>query len=672
MKRSDRIFTSVFAIVKLQYPSILKYVFTYIYKLITCIIFLLQPVLLNAQNIDSLYTIYSETKGAEQIRLANEICALAFRREIVNEEWMFSQSDKTGQIRARVLYCMSSFAAAKGYYPKAITYIGEGLSIDEQLNDKPMVAADYRKLATIYDRLNQVDKVISCFDKSIDISSSIGDKKNEAETLYQLGMFYLRKNRHEAGIQMIEKVLSIARQIDNRKLIANSLGSIGEYHLQYGDADKAIEAVSQSLEVCREIGTPQYLEAGLCRLGMAQMKTGEYGKAEVNLFEALEISRQLEDKYQTAFDLMVLGDLKREQKLYREASVYYEQSVDKCLELQNYNMLSVIYDKLYQLHRVDNPTLSLEWLEKGILVDDSLYNLEMHNQIAAFQIEYETEKKEMQITTLEEEKRLMMWLGIAGGAVLLLVLAVFFFLWRWTVQKKCLAESHRKLAEQQVKQLKQEKQLVATQSVLDGEVQERTRLARDLHDGLGSMLTGMRFNLESLKGSVMLGSDEVRYLGNAMKILDDSILEMRRVAHHLMPDTLIRYSLKAALKGFCDSFPLIEYAWFGSDERLAEKQTEIMIYRIIHELVNNALKHSDATKISVSVMREDNYIAFTVYDNGCGFDKDQQTQGMGLQNIHERVASCNGRMELNTGEGKGTEVNIEFKIENHDKSSDSR
>ncbi|GHT29403.1 hypothetical protein AGMMS49574_06070 [Bacteroidia bacterium] len=90
------------------------------------------------------------------------------------------------------------------------------------------------------------------------------------------------------------------------------------------------------------------------------------------------------------------------------------------------------------------------------------------------------EKKETQITTLEEEKRLMIWLGIAGGAVLLLALATFFFLWRWTVQKKRLAESQKELAEQQVKQLEQEKQLIATQAVLDGEVQERIRIAHEL------------------------------------------------------------------------------------------------------------------------------------------------------------------------------------------------
>jgi hypothetical protein len=99
--------------------------------------FLLLSVPLNAQDIDSLYTVYSEAKDvAGQIRPANEICALAFRREVVSEEWAFSPSDRVEQIHARVLYCMSSFASSKGDYQKAINYIEEGLSINERLNDK--------------------------------------------------------------------------------------------------------------------------------------------------------------------------------------------------------------------------------------------------------------------------------------------------------------------------------------------------------------------------------------------------------------------------------------------------------------------------------------------------------------------------------------------------------
>jgi signal transduction histidine kinase/Tfp pilus assembly protein PilF len=609
---------------------------------------------LNAQDIDSLYTVYSQAKGAEQIRPANEICALAFRREIVNEEWTFSQSSKAEQIRARVLYCMSSFAAAKGDYQKAIAYIEKGLSIDERLNDKPMVAADYRILATIYDRLNRIDKVVSCFDKSIGISSSIGDEKSEAETLYQLGMFYLRKNRNEVGIQTIEKVLSIARRIDHRKLIANSLGSIGEYHLQHGDADKAIEAVSQSLEVCRQIGTPKYLEAGLCRLGMAQMKTGEYGKAEANLLEALEMTKQMEDKYPTAFDLMVLGDLKREQKMYREADAYYVQSVNKCLELQNYSMLSVIYDKLYQLHRRNNPVLSLEWLEKGILVDDSLYNLEMHNQISAFQIEYETEKKETQIAALEGEKRLMIWLGIAGGAVLLLALAAFFFLWRWTVQKKRLAES-------QIKQLEQEKQLIATQSVLDGEVQERIRLARDLHDGLGSILAATKYNLLDIKQISTLGEKDVEHYNMAVCLLDDSMNEMRRVAHHLAPEPLSRIGLKQSVADFCNTIPIVKFSYYGDEARFDPK-LEVMVYRILHELVSNAMKHAKAEHILVQLVRDKDGIALTVSDDGCGFDLSAESKGMGLRNIRARVESFKGNLDIDSQPGKGTEIYVEFKL----------
>jgi signal transduction histidine kinase/uncharacterized protein HemY len=533
-----------------------------------------------------------------------------------------------------------------------------------------MIAVDYRKLATICDRINQIDKAVSYFDKSIDLSSSIGDEKNEAETLYQLGMFYLRKNRNEVGMQTIEKVLSMARRIGHQKLIANCLGSIGEFHLQYGDTNKAVEVITQSLEICCQIVTSQYLETGLCRLGMAQMKTGEYDKAEASLLEALEMSKQLEDKYSTAFDLMILGDINRERKKYMEAGVYYEQSVERCLELQNYNMLSVIYDKLYQIHRNNNPALSLEWLEKGILVDDSLYNLEMHNQISAFQIKYETEKKEMQITTLENEKKMITWLSIAGASVLFLGLATLFFLWRWTVQKKRLAEDEKELAEQEkqlaeqrIKQLVQEKQLIATQAVLDGEVQERTRLARDLHDGLGSILSAAKYSLVDIRKSFVMESAEAERFDKSIGLLDDSMREMRRVAHHLMPESLGAYGLKQSIADFCNTVPIVNFTWYGDNMRLNPK-LEVMIYRIIHELVNNALKHSGASHILVEIVQDADRIFLTVQDNGCGFDQHAQTEGMGLKNISARVAACNGNVAIHSITGEGTEIDVKFPIMN--------
>ena len=88
-----------------------------------------------------------------------------------------------------------------------------------------------------------------------------------------------------------------------------------------------------------------------------------------------------------------------------------------------------------------------------------------------------------------------------------------------------------------------------------------------------------------------------------------------------------------------------------------------MIYRSIHELVNNALKHAGADKIMVQIIQEPNRIAFTVQDDGCGFDPSAEAQGMGLQNIRTRIASYNGIIDINSKAGEGTEINVELRIE---------
>ena len=135
--------------------------------------------------------------------------------------------------------------------------------------------------------------------------------------------------------------------------------------------------------------------------------------------------------------------------------------------------------------------------------------------------------------SMQKERKLILCLSISIGAALLLLLAVLLFRQRLMNQKK-------KLAEQQVKQLEQEQQLIATKAVLDGETTERSRLARDLHDGLGGMLSAVKFNLHDMKQGRTLESDDVARFDKAMDMLDASINELRRVAHNMMPESLSR------------------------------------------------------------------------------------------------------------------------------------
>jgi signal transduction histidine kinase len=349
-----------------------------------------------------------------------------------------------------------------------------------------------------------------------------------------------------------------------------------------------------------------------------------------------------------------------QKKQYGEAARLYLELLQKPLNSREFE-LAILKDAASAYQSLNDLDNAIYYLEKSYSLRDSLHNQQTEETIHNLKIAYETEKKEAKIATLEDEKRLMIWLGIVGGIVLLLALTTFFFLWRWTVQKKCLAQSQRELAEQQIKQLQQEKQLIATQAVLDGEIQERTRIARDLHDGLGSLLSAVSLHINEMNKNTALNSENTARFDKAMRMLDEAISEMRRIAHHLMPDALSRFGLKMALTDFCNSIPVAEFIYFGNERRLAPKMEEL-VYRIANELINNALKHSGASHILVQIVQEADRLALTVEDNGKGFNPEVITTGMGLANVRTRVASFGGTIDIRSSAGSGTEINIEFQL----------
>jgi two-component system NarL family sensor kinase len=164
-----------------------------------------------------------------------------------------------------------------------------------------------------------------------------------------------------------------------------------------------------------------------------------------------------------------------------------------------------------------------------------------------------------------------------------------------------------------------------------------------------------------MKGNMTIPEENVASLNSAIDLLDTSIKELRRVAHNLMPESLMKYGLNAALSDFCLSTEKVKYHFFGTDRRPDEK-TEIATYRIVNELVNNALRHSEAENINVQLLIDDSRLHVTVEDDGKGFEmsKIEGVGGNGLKNIRSRVTSLNGKLELFSEPGKGTEVNVEF------------
>ena len=216
--------------------------------------------------------------------------------------------------------------------------------------------------------------------------------------------------------------------------------------------------------------------------------------------------------------------------------------------------------------------------------------------------------------------------------MLLLAALLFFFLWR---------------------SIRLKRRTALTQAKLEGELAERVRLSRDLHDRLGGTLTALRRQVESG--------------GEALTLTDQAISEMRNVAHHLLPDSLRRHGLRVALRNYCQAMKNVSFTFLGKEQHVPNEEA---VYCMVYELVNNAVKSSGAQHIRVQLIAESDYTAVNVSDDGNGATApspqetaatpENPSAGSGLRNIRERVLALGGRIDIMARPGEGTEVNIEL------------
>jgi signal transduction histidine kinase/Flp pilus assembly protein TadD len=534
-------------------------------------------------------------------------------------------SSQTSQLsdNAKINFGIGKAYNIKGVYDSANYYLYDALRKAEQLNDAILQSDIFGELGILQFHLKNSDEAIEFYRKSFDLAQKQGDSVKMANQVNNIGNVYM--------------------SLDN-------------------DFKSAIPYFEQCVEISVKIGYSHAAEVAGINLAMIYNATNEHDKA---INEAQRLIDLYGPNIYADFTIAVAYHQKGN---HTEALRLYHDLLKKPLNTKEFEL--VILNDIASLYQsIGDLNNSIDYFEKYHAIKDSIHNLQTENEVNDLKISYETEKKDMTITVLEKDNRLMTRLSISSIAVLVLALATFFFLWRWIVQKKYLAD-------QKVKQLEQEKQLIATQAVLDGETIERTRLARDLHDGLGGMLSAVKYNLNDMMKGVILENADVTCFNKALNMLDDSISELRRVAHHMMPESLSRYGLKPAISDFCASIPVAEFNYYG-DETRVDAKLEVMIYRIIHELVNNALKHSGASHILVQIVQDSDSISLIVQDNGCGFDistesyhpypsKGGESKGMGLQNIRSRVESYKGVILIDSRKGEGTEINVEFNLDFHE------
>ena len=476
-------------------------------------------------------------------------------------------------------------------------------------------------------------------------------------------VFNTLKNLPKAD-EYIDKALAIATDIKNDAAYAFYIQQKADNYFENGDLQKALQTRLQHLPQLEQGILPKtYLQGAYQNIAQEYFGLGKMDSSEIFAQKSLQTSEELHITDGIAAANWQLGRIALEEKQFgvaenylQKSSGYYLQSPDPAEKKEYFDVMRKLmfaegrYKEAYSNY------------ESYISLNDSILNSERTRQFSEREAKYQSEKKDARIKLQQvsiAQKSTINYL-LAGAAIALLTIGMLMvrnYRHKQTIQQ------------QRINDLETEKKLTATEAVLKGEEQERTRLAKDLHDGLGGMLSGIKFSMNTMKGNLIMTPDNAQAFERSMDMLDSSIKEMRRVAHNLMPEALVKFGLDAALKDFCNDINLsgalkVNYQSIGLNEAVIDQTTAITIYRVIQELINNAIKHAGATEAIVQVSNTNGRLSVTVEDDGRGFDPAilKNAKGIGWSNIESRIDFLKGKLDINSNEGKGTSVLIELDI----------
>lgn len=540
------------------------------------------------------------------------------------------------------------FDSANHYYKKAET-------LYRSVGSKTGEGAMIHNYAVIEFRLGNYAKAIELFTEALRVLKPAGDTETMHKTLNNLSTLYSYIKDYKRSEYYARECISFSEQLADEYLLAAGKIALVDALINQNKPDEILGTLADVLQLATK--NDNTIHVILYHFGLGNYHSiirNDYKQAVSSFTKSLQLATQMPNEWEVLRSNMALATVNDQFGHYEDARFYAQRALAGAKEMGVKDLVERSWAVLARSNAFKSDfRLAFAQLDSAYYLRDTLFNEAQQRQMAFWETTYQKETKELKIASLEEQKRLYTWLGMAG--VIILIIALAFAVIRYR-----LAVNRRKLAEEETRRLEQEKQLVAVQATLDGEAAERTRMAKDLHDGLGSMLSLVKFNLPQVKGDAVLETVDVSRFQKALGMLDDSIRELRRVAHHMMPESLLRYGLKASLSDFCAAIPIADFHYFGDETRLSEK-LEIMVYRCIHELVGNALKHAEANHINVQLVQEADRISFTVQDDGKGFDQRRVTEGMGLKNVRQRVAAFQGDVHIYSSD-KGTEIHVELEL----------
>jgi len=513
----------------------------------------------------------------------------------------------------------------KGYDFLVKTLTEKCIPLSEKSGNTELLAYCYTQLGLTFMSVGQLNTAEEYQKKALEQLLSIPEQ-NTAHLITYLNLVsnYCYKPDSKTAKIYLDKATALIKKYPNTQHAANYYYQVAMYHTTKLEFTPALENLSKGIALAKIKKQGKMLQMLKFRMYNVYLMQKDYTKAKALMEGILD------------------EDILTKEGINRKIII---------TQLATVNELMGDYKQAYQ------------WLKKSSALSDSLQQKKLLEKMNALEISHQTSVKQQTINRLEQEKKenellarnknlRTILLGIALG--LSLVIAFLAYL-NYSKQRK-LNEQISLSHQQQLLRIENKRKYDATHALLQGEEQERQRIAQDLHDSMGGMLANIRMSISKD------GIGNINETNDIVQKLDRSISEMRRISRNLMPETLKNLGLETALSELCESMSYkklrIQFEAFDLSENIPF-ETQLALYRITQESISNVIKYAQANNVIVQISQNDNLLNLTIEDDGVGFDKNQITKGLGLKNIENRVQLINGTVDITSAKGEGTTINVE-------------
>ncbi|MFT3979521.1 MAG: histidine kinase [Ferruginibacter sp.] len=603
-----------------------------------------------------------------------------------------------------------------GKYDSALFYSRRSLPVAEKSGTAVQYARILYNAGMIYTNLTRYDSAIYYLTEAEKRAWQVADTNLHINILNAQGLLSNYRSDYKGAIEFFTRAAAFIEKTSNpaySNMLQQLYGNIGHnliaekqllkgiayeqkalqipgtpdvYRhrvMMYLDIADAYMRLQQPADARRYLDTAKTLEAKLSNSvikimvlnsdGLYYAGTKEYAASLQAYLQAYAIADSTGNTYMKAEcgDNVARAYLKI--KDYTHAAQYAQNANAIAAGLQNHSLRAGSYETLKNVAAAQNDFAgAFRYAELYKLYADSASNEATQQSTLYLEARYQNVKKENEIAALtisNKNKELEVFrrnkILLTGGIVSAALLLLMGLLYRQSRHKRIIAEKDAMLQQEQVKFLERQQQLVSLQAMVNGQETERTRIAKDLHDGLGGLFSTTKMYFSTLQHEQPALKEEPLFI-KSYEMVNAASEEVRRIAHNMMPEVLIKIGLLQATQELCNSVSAgklltVTLQSYGMEQRLGSS-TEIMLFRIIQELLNNIIRHAKATEALIQFNREGDRLSIIVEDNGHGFNTaaaDGKAKA-GLASVESRVHYLNGTLSIDSQQNSGTTVMMDF------------